>query len=158
VTTSAPAPGTPAIPVEATAVGYGGTISADAIDHLIGQQPVDPAAAAALRTLHDDLGLRIILATNATASETRWPALQAADVHDLFAVALISYSLNVRKDDPLFYELVITAARCPAEQVLFVGEHSPALDQERPHRRHAAPGGCARASRADVRGRCLHHD
>jgi hypothetical protein len=35
--------------------------------------------------------------TNATASETRWPALQAG-VHDLFAVALISYSLNVLVD------------------------------------------------------------
>jgi phosphoglycolate phosphatase-like HAD superfamily hydrolase len=60
--------------------------------------------------------------TNATAAETRWPALQLAGVHELFAVGLVSYSLNVRKDDPLFYELVITAARCPAGQVVFVGD------------------------------------
>jgi FMN phosphatase YigB (HAD superfamily) len=46
-----------------------------------------------------------------------------ADVHDLFKVALISYSLNVGKDDPLFYDLVITAAQCPAGQVLFVGNN-----------------------------------
>jgi hypothetical protein len=31
-----------------------------------------------------------------------WPAFQAAGGRELFAVALISYSLNVRKDDPLF--------------------------------------------------------
>jgi FMN phosphatase YigB (HAD superfamily) len=56
------------------------------------------------------------------AAETRWPALQLAGVHELFAVGLVSYSLNVRKDSPLFYEFVITAAQCPASQVLFVGD------------------------------------
>jgi FMN phosphatase YigB (HAD superfamily) len=66
--------------------------------------------------------MRLVLATNATAGETRWPALQQAGVHELFAVGLVSYSLNVRKDDPLFYELVITAARCAPGQVLFVGD------------------------------------
>ena len=43
-------------------------------------------------------------------------------MHELFAVGLVSHSLNVRKDDPLFYELVITAATCPAEEVLFAGD------------------------------------
>jgi FMN phosphatase YigB (HAD superfamily) len=51
---------------------------------------------------------------------TRRPALQAAGVDELIKVALISYSLGVRKDDPLFYDLVITAAQCPAPHVLFV--------------------------------------
>lgn len=71
------------------AVDYGSTISADAIDHLIGQKPVDPAAAAALRTLHDDLALRIILASNTQPHETRWPALQKAGIDDLFSVVLL---------------------------------------------------------------------
>jgi HAD superfamily hydrolase (TIGR01549 family) len=102
---------------------YGSTISADAIDHLIGQKPVEPAAAAALRTLHDDLGIRIILASNTQPHETRWPALQKAGIDDLFTVALLSYPLGVRKPDPLFYQLVLAAAESPPEQVLFVGDN-----------------------------------
>lgn len=38
-------------PPTCLAVDYGSTISTGTIDHLIGQKPVDPAAAAALRTL-----------------------------------------------------------------------------------------------------------
>lgn len=103
------------------ALDFGGTISTAREDYRIGQKGVDPEAAAALHELAK-LGLRLVLATNAMVAETRWPALQMAGVHELFAVGLVSSSLNVRKDDPLFYELVLTAARCPAEQVLFVGD------------------------------------
>ncbi len=46
----------------AVALDFGGTISAEYIDHVIGQKPVDPAAATALRALHDRHGLRLILA------------------------------------------------------------------------------------------------
>jgi FMN phosphatase YigB (HAD superfamily) len=106
--------------LRAVALDFGGTISTDREDHVIGQKGVDPQAATALHAL-SRRGLRLLLATNAVAAETRWPALQMAGVHELFAVALISYSLNVSKDEPLFYELVITAAQCPAGQVLFVG-------------------------------------
>lgn len=105
----------------AVALDFGGTISASREDHLLGQKGVDPEAAVALHEIAA-LGLRLVLATNATAAETRWPALQQAGVHELFAVGLISYSLNVRKDDPLFYDLVVTAARCPADEVLFAGD------------------------------------
>lgn len=105
----------------AVALDFGGTISTGREDHVIGQKGVDPQAAAALHELAG-LGLRLLLGSNATAAETRWPALQMAGVHELFAVGLVSYSLNVRKDEPLFYELVITAAQCPAGQVLFVGD------------------------------------
>lgn len=103
------------------ALDYGGTISTDREDHVIGQKGVDREAAAALHELAD-LGVRLLLATNANAAETRWPALQMAGVHELFAVGLISYSLNVRKDDPLFYDLVITAAQCQPPEILFVGD------------------------------------
>jgi FMN phosphatase YigB (HAD superfamily) len=106
---------------QAVALDFGGTISTGREDHLIGQKAVDPEAAVALHELAG-LGLRLVLATNATAAETRWPALQAAGVHDLFAVALISYALNVGKDEPLFYDLVITAAQCPPREILFVGD------------------------------------
>jgi len=107
--------------VSVVAVDFGGTISTSREDHVLAQKGVDPEAAATLQQLAA-LGLRLLLASNATAKETRWPALQAAGVHDLFSVALISYSLNVRKDDPLFYELVITAAQCARHEVLFVGD------------------------------------
>lgn len=105
----------------AVALDFGGTISTDREDHVIAQKGVDSMAADALHDL-DRLGLRLVLASNALAGETRWPALQAAGVHELIKVALISYSLGVRKDNPLFYELVITAAQCPAPEVLFVGD------------------------------------
>lgn len=107
--------------VKAVALDYGGSISTDREDHVIGQKGVDPAAAVALHQLAA-LGLRLVLATNATAAETRWPALQVAGVDELFAVGLVSYSLNVRKPDPLFYTLVLAAAESPADQVLFVGD------------------------------------
>jgi FMN phosphatase YigB (HAD superfamily) len=110
--------------IRVIALDYGGTLSTGHEDHVLDQKGVEPRAAAAL---HEPagLGLRLVLATNATAAETRWPALQMAGVHELFSVGLISYSLNVRKNDSLFYELVITAAQCPPHQVLLVGNSIP---------------------------------
>jgi HAD superfamily hydrolase (TIGR01549 family) len=109
--------------VAAIAVDYGGTISLDRIDHVIGQKPVDPAAAAALRILHDDLGMRVVLASNTQPHETRWPALQQAGIDGLFTAAVLSYPLGARKPSPVFYKVVLAAADCPADQVLFVGDH-----------------------------------
>ena len=109
--------------IKAVALDYGGTISAESIDHAIGQKPVDPAAAAALRALHDRHGLRLILASNTMPCETRWPALQQAGVDRLFSVALLSYVLGVRKPEPLFYRLVLAAAESPPDQVMFVGDN-----------------------------------
>jgi hypothetical protein len=83
-------------PLLCVALDFGGTISTDREDHLIGQKAVDPEAAVALHELAG-LGLRLILATNASAAETRWPTLQLAGVHELFAVGLVSYSLNVSR-------------------------------------------------------------
>jgi HAD superfamily hydrolase (TIGR01549 family) len=109
--------------VSVIATDYGGTISLDRIDHLIGQKPVDPAAAAALRVLHDDLGMRLVLGSNTQPHETRWPALQKAGIDGLFTAAILSYPLGVRKPSPVFYQMVLAAADCPAAQVLFVGDH-----------------------------------
>ena len=109
--------------IRVIALDYGGTISLDTVDHLIAQKPVDPSAATALRVLGEDLGLRLILASNTLPCETRWPALQQAGIAGLFRVALLSYPLGVRKPDPLFYDLVLAAAGCPARQVLFVGDN-----------------------------------
>ena len=110
-------------PVKVIAVDYGSTISLDRIDHLIGQKPVDPAAATALRILHDDLGMRLVLGSNTQPHETRWPALQQAGIDGLFSAAVLSYPLGVRKPSPAFYRIVLAAAGCPAGQGLFVGDH-----------------------------------
>ena len=110
--------------IRVAALDFGGyAISGDTIDHLIGQKPVDPAAAAALRTLHDNHGLRIILASNTLPCETRWPALQKAGIDSLFHAALLSYPLGIRKPDPIFYRLVLAAAESPPEQGLFAGDN-----------------------------------
>jgi transcriptional regulator with XRE-family HTH domain len=42
------------------------------------------------RVLHDDLGLRLVLASNTQPDETRWPTLQQAGIDDLFSVVLLS--------------------------------------------------------------------
>lgn len=110
-------------PLACLVTDYGSTISADAIGHLIQQKPVGPAAAAALRILHDDLGLRIVMASNTQPHETRWPALQKAGIDDLFRVVLPSYALGVSKPDPIFYRLALAAAEAPPDQVLFVGDN-----------------------------------
>jgi hypothetical protein len=70
-------------PLTCLVTDYGSTISADEIDHLIGQQPVD-SAAAALRTLHDDLGLTIILASRYSATRVllAWAVLARAFPHE----------------------------------------------------------------------------
>lgn len=77
--------------VSVIATDYGGTISLDRIDHLIGQKPVDPAAAAALRILHDGLGMRLVLGSNTQPHETRWPALQKAGIDGLISAAILSH-------------------------------------------------------------------
>jgi HAD superfamily hydrolase (TIGR01549 family) len=92
------------------------------IDHLLGEKPVDPAAADALRTLHE-YGINLLVASNTTPGERRWPALQQAGINRLFRAVLLSYPLGVRKPEPLFYDLVLAAAGCPASEVLFVGDN-----------------------------------
>ena len=118
--------------VSVIATDYGGTISLDRIDHLIGQKPVDPAAAAALRILYDDLGLRLVLASNTQPHETRWPALQQAGIDGLFTAAVLSYPLGVRKPFPVFYQVMLATVGCPAGQVLFVGDHLETTQPPRP--------------------------
>jgi FMN phosphatase YigB (HAD superfamily) len=109
-------------PVASIATDYGNTLTLNEIDHLLGEKPVDPAAADALRTLHG-YGINLLVASNTTPGEKRWPALQQAGVSHLFRAALLSYPLGVGKPEPLFYDLVLAAAGCPADQVLFVGDN-----------------------------------
>jgi FMN phosphatase YigB (HAD superfamily) len=108
--------------VAAIATDYGNTLTLNEIDHLLGEKPVDPAAAGALRTLHE-YGMNLLVASNTAPGEKRWPALQQAGINGLFSAALLSCPPGVRKPAPLFYELVLAAAGAPPEQVLFVGDN-----------------------------------
>ncbi|MFC5187150.1 HAD family hydrolase [Actinomadura harenae] len=108
--------------IKAVAFDYGGTISEARIDRVIGQKRLDPAAVAPLHRLHT-MGIRLVLASNTLAHETRWPALQMAGVDDLFTVALLSDPLGVAKPDPMFYRLVLAAADCAPGELLFVGDN-----------------------------------
>jgi hypothetical protein len=58
---------------------------------------------------------------------------------------LISYSLNVRKDDPLFYEWVITAARCQSSGVVRRGQHRKRRRETDAGRDAGVSGAAARA-------------
>ncbi|MEU4227275.1 HAD family hydrolase [Nonomuraea sp. NPDC026600] len=114
-------PGTGAS-VGAIAFDYGGTLARGRIDHELGQRPVDSTVIGALRALHR-AGVRLLLASNTLPGETRWPALQKANVHTLFSAALLSYPLGVAKPEKRFYDLVAAAAGCPRDRVLCVGDH-----------------------------------
>lgn len=116
------------------AVDYGGTLSLDKIDHLLGEKPVDPDATAALRVLHDEMGLRLVLASNTCPGEKRWPALAAAGIDRMFCCALLSYPLGIAKPEPLFWSLLLAAAGCRADQVVMCGNKlrtdvAPALER-----------------------------
>src|SRR6266700_400270 len=54
----------------ATPIAAPDVASLDHVDHLIGQKPVNPAAATALRVLHDDRGMRLILGSNTQPGES----------------------------------------------------------------------------------------
>ncbi|MFC5183466.1 HAD family hydrolase [Actinomadura harenae] len=108
--------------IKAVAFDYGGTISAPTIDRVIGQKRLDPAAVEPLHRLHT-MGIRLVLASNTLAHETRWPALQMAGVDDLFTAALLSDPLGVAKPDPMFYKLTLAAADCDPDELLFVGDN-----------------------------------
>jgi hypothetical protein len=64
-----------------------------------------------------------MVASNTAAEETRWPALRAAGLGEVVQVALLSAALGVAKPDPLFYQLVLSAAGCAPGDVVFVGDN-----------------------------------
>jgi endonuclease/exonuclease/phosphatase family metal-dependent hydrolase len=49
--------------------------------------------------------------------------LAAAGIDGLFCGALLSHPLGTRKPQSLMYQLLLDAARCPADQVLFCGDN-----------------------------------
>jgi hypothetical protein len=100
----------------------GGTIATGPVDPSLGQRPIDLDAADALRALHAQ-GVAVMVASNTTAEETRWPALHAARLGGVVKVALLSAALGVAKPDPLFYRLVLSAAGCAPGDVVFVGDN-----------------------------------
>ncbi|WP_406510181.1 HAD family hydrolase [Streptomyces sp. NBC_00212] len=94
---------------------------------------IDPGAAAALRDLHRT-GLTCVLASNTDRPErVRRQTLKAAGIADCFDALVLSGTLGIRKPDPRFYAAVATAAGCPCEDILFVGDN-PENDAVGPHK------------------------
>ncbi|WP_218034627.1 HAD family hydrolase [Acrocarpospora corrugata] len=85
-------------------------------------RPVDPVAIVALRRLHT-AGLRLVLASNTKTEQDRRLALRRAGIEDVFKVVLQSAQLGVAKPAPIFYRMVIAAAGCAPERILFVGDN-----------------------------------
>ncbi|NVI87515.1 HAD family hydrolase [Actinomadura sp. BRA 177] len=93
-----------------------------------------PEAAATLRRLHSD-GLVCVLACDTQRPEAvRRRTLRAAGIEDCFEALVLSSTIGVRKPHPYFYNAVLEKARCPAEEVMFVGD-MPEKDAIGPHRR-----------------------
>ena len=117
---------------------YGGTISAESIGHVIGQKPVDPPAAIALRTLHDRHGRRLILASNTM----RWPALQQGGIDSLFSIALLSPDQVMFVGDNLAYDVaapITHGMRAAPPQPAAPGQPGPDPDGPPPARRPSPP-------------------
>jgi FMN phosphatase YigB (HAD superfamily) len=81
---------------------------------------VDPGVIPVLGLLYTR-GVRLLVASNTVADQDRQISLSRAGVDGLFREILQSYVLGVAKPDPRFYDAVVSAADCSAEQVLFVG-------------------------------------
>ncbi|WP_345025344.1 HAD family hydrolase, partial [Actinomadura keratinilytica] len=127
------------------------------VPHL-GMRPVDPAVIPALRLLQGR-GKRLLLGSNTVL--TRRLALREAGVEPLFSALLESCALGVRKPDAAFYELVLHAAKCPADRVLWVGDN-PDKDVRGPmrHGMHAvlvAPTGTPSGQEPPEGARTIRH-
>lgn len=89
-------------------------------------QPVDPAAAAVVHTLHDR-GYLLILATNTVRERPRDLALAQAGIAGLFRAVLQSHKIGVRKPDPEFFQKIVDAAGTSREVIMYVGDR-PDID------------------------------
>lgn len=80
------------------ALDFGGTISLDRIDHVIGQKPVDRQRQRLRRcaSFTTTSGCTSFWRLNNQPHESRWPALQQAEIDHLFTAAVLSYPLGVR--------------------------------------------------------------
>lgn len=107
--------------IQAVVTDFSGTIATGSKHQHAWGRAVDPAAADALRTLHER-GLRLILASNTTPEQSRLAALQHSGLADLFAVCLESSAVGVAKPDHTFYRMALAAAGCSPDRVLWVGD------------------------------------
>jgi putative hydrolase of the HAD superfamily len=103
----------------------------EAVFSTIPDATVDPAAAHALRLLHDR-GLRCVLACDTQRPETiRRRTLSQAGIADVFHALVLSSTVGARKPHPRFYDAVVQAAGTQPEHILFVGD-TPAKDATGP--------------------------
>ncbi|WP_374106040.1 HAD family hydrolase [Kitasatospora sp. RG8] len=104
----------------------------EAVFSAVPDAEVDPVAAEALRRLRR-AGLRCVLACDTQRPESvRRRTLVAAGIADCFDALVLSSTVGVRKPHVRFYEVVVAAAGCRPEEILFVGD-TPAKDALGPH-------------------------
>jgi FMN phosphatase YigB (HAD superfamily) len=107
--------------IEGILFDFGGTISGPKVDHLLGEKPVDPEAAATMRTLRR-MGKRVGLVSNTLPGELRWPPLAAAGVADVVEGAALSYPLGFGKPDQRIYLIGALIVGCELSQTMWVGD------------------------------------
>ncbi|WP_165964361.1 HAD family hydrolase [Actinomadura sp. KC216] len=112
--------------------GYEGwlTLNVGAVARRLDQSlPVDPAAAAVIRSLHRT-GLRLLVASNTLAGQSREAQLVAAGVRGLLRAVLHSAELGVAKPSPRFFDAITAASGgCSPAEICYVGNrvHSDVL-------------------------------
>lgn len=102
-------------------IDYHGTLTADIDAPAHGEAPVTARAASAIRELAAEY--RLVLASNTRPDEHRVQVLEQAGIREHFAALVLSHLLDTRKPEPAFFEHVQLTARCPPEQILYVGDH-----------------------------------
>ncbi|WP_214107071.1 HAD family hydrolase [Acrocarpospora catenulata] len=78
------------------------------------------AAPETLRKL-SQAGFRLVLACATEPGQDLRAELRAAGIEDLFAVVLPSAQLGVSPDSLIFHRLIVAAAGCHPELILYVG-------------------------------------
>ena len=118
-------------PPRVIAYDYSGTIAPPSQRKSDGtriEQPVLPQAAAMIRRLRDEHGIKAILASNNLPNEPRRPHLDAAGLAGYIDAALLSTDLRCGKPNPVFYGRVLDAAwqvtdGCQPPDVVFAGDN-----------------------------------
>ena len=80
-----------------------------------------PSMAATIRGLND-LGVRIVLASNTNALHHEWFASQFADPLASIDAQVLSYQVGSRKPERAFFSACLTAARCARGECLYVDD------------------------------------
>lgn len=97
------------------------TLNVGAVARQLDQSfPVDPVAAEVLRSLYR-AGMRLLVASNTLAGQSREAQLAAAGVRGLLRAVLHSADLGVGKPAPEFFGAIVSASECAPAEICYVG-------------------------------------